>query len=255
VRLAELERYRELVNQRDDLTVEMATLYNQTGQSARALSILSARRFHPWEGGEGLVSRQYVTAHLLLGRAALDAGDPRAASQHFERSKAYPHTFGEGRHALQQETDSEYFSGIAMSMLGNQEDAEAMWRSAAAAKPGVSSFAYYSALSHRKLGDEAKAVTALNALREAATEQMDAEVKIDYFATSLPNLLLFDDDLNTRNKAECLFVLGLAQLGLGNETEAVTNLRKALEIDRNHLWARVEIEHIIAQEDERARRW
>jgi tetratricopeptide (TPR) repeat protein len=80
-RLAQLERNRALVDQRDDLVVELVTLYNQTSENEKALQILSARRFHPWEGGEGLVSGQYVTAHLLLGRQALKAGDS-AGSQH-----------------------------------------------------------------------------------------------------------------------------------------------------------------------------
>jgi tetratricopeptide (TPR) repeat protein len=254
VRLAELERYPELVHRRDDLTIELVTLYNQLGRSEQALSILLARRFHPWEGGEGLVSGQYVTAHLLLGREALQGGDPLSALHHFELSTEYPHTFGEGKHALQPETDIDYFTGMAMSALGRRKDAEANWRSAAAARPELSSFAYYSALARRQIGDEAGAVTALTGLRRAATEQMQAEVKIDYFATSLPNFLIFDDDLEKRNRAACLFVRGLAQRGLGNQSEAIGDLRATLEIDGNHLWAQVELTDIMAQQNQLAQR-
>ncbi len=76
---------------------------------------------------------------------------------------------------------------------------------------------------------------------------MRAEVKIDYFATSLPNFLLFEDDIQKRNKAAALFVRGLAHLGLGNESDAVSDLKQVLAMDRNHLWARVELERMIAQ--------
>ena len=41
-------------------------------QFASALEMLLSRRFNPWEGGEGLVSSQYVWAHLLLGRHGFD---------------------------------------------------------------------------------------------------------------------------------------------------------------------------------------
>ena len=70
-RLARLEAHRDLVDERDDLAAELATLYNDLGRHADALAFLASRRFHPWEGGEGLVSGQYVRAHLRLAQAAL----------------------------------------------------------------------------------------------------------------------------------------------------------------------------------------
>src|SRR6185437_15239905 len=51
-RLQELEEHAALVRQRDDLSIELCALYNQIGQPARAMEILSKRRFQPWEGGE-----------------------------------------------------------------------------------------------------------------------------------------------------------------------------------------------------------
>lgn len=43
-----------MVSQRDDLSIELCSLYNQTGQHEAALKILTSRHFQPWEGGEGL---------------------------------------------------------------------------------------------------------------------------------------------------------------------------------------------------------
>ncbi len=45
-------------------------------------------------------------------------------------------------------------------------------------------------------------------------------MKIDYFATSLPNFLLFEDDVQERNQLDSLFVLALASLGLGEFADA-----------------------------------
>ncbi|MCF7734561.1 MAG: hypothetical protein K9N23_22955, partial [Akkermansiaceae bacterium] len=69
--------------QRDDCTVALAGLYNLTGSPALALELLTSRRFHPWEGGEGSVLRQFTTAHLLLGAGAPAAGDGGAALRPF----------------------------------------------------------------------------------------------------------------------------------------------------------------------------
>ena len=54
-RLAELERNLALAQTRDDLSVELCALFNDTDQPERALELLLERRFQPWEGGEGQV--------------------------------------------------------------------------------------------------------------------------------------------------------------------------------------------------------
>ena len=68
-RLAEFGRHAELVEGRDDLTVELASLYNQTGRTEAALELLKSRPFQPWEGGEGLVIAQYVEGKSFDWRA------------------------------------------------------------------------------------------------------------------------------------------------------------------------------------------
>ena len=79
VRLDEMLRYPGLPAQRDDLSVEFATLLNQTGEPQRALEVLLSRQFQPWEGGEGLVLAQFVRASILLAQAALGAGEATRA--------------------------------------------------------------------------------------------------------------------------------------------------------------------------------
>jgi hypothetical protein len=72
---------------------------------------------------------------------------------------------------------------------------------------------------------------------EFAKERMNTDIQIDYFATSLPNLLLFDDDLNKRNRNEMQFLSALGNLGLGLGKAAVTQLQIVLREDPNHLLA------------------
>jgi tetratricopeptide (TPR) repeat protein len=243
-RLAELESHMDLVDRRDDLTIELSTLYNLTGQSAKALSILLSRRFHPWEGGEGLASGQYVAAHLLLGVDALGRGEPGVALSHFEAARHYPQNLGEGKHLLTLETHLDYFTGRALSLARRAEDANAAWRRAAKANVDTGMFAYFRALALRRLGDDAAATVLLRRLHEFAEKEMDADIKIDYFATSLPNFLIFEDDLAKRNHIECLFLRGIVRLGLGRPAEAAVDLRQVLAMDRNHFFARFELDHL-----------
>ncbi len=59
-------------------------------------------------------------------------------------------------------------------------------------------------------------------------------VKIDYFAVSLPDLLIWEDDLNLRNQIHCNLVMGLGYLGLNDRKTAERFLGKVRELDINH---------------------
>lgn len=241
-RLLELRKHGSLVEQRDDLTVELVTLYNQTGQHETALKILANRRFHPWEGGEGLVSGQYVAAHYFEGRNALQSGDAAKALSHFEAARHYPHNLGEGKHLLTQETHLDYFTGMALASLHRTEEARACWQKAAATSDSIpKSSTYFAALALRNLHQPEAAQSLLHHLLTAAEHQAKTEAKIDYFATSLPNFLIFEDDLQKRNTVDSLFLRALAHLGLDETSAAIDDLQNVLALDKNHLNAHFEL--------------
>ena len=236
-RLRLLGEHQQLVARRDDLTVEYVTLLNQCGQWQATLDLLSTRRFSPWEGGEGLVSAQYVSAHRALGRAALAAGNAAGALRHFESARNYPENLGEGKHLLTLERDLDYFSGLAAEQLGDTQLAKIYWKAAAAPLPSMNIHSYFRALSLRELGEEHVAHAALSRLAEFAAERMEVEPKIDYFATSLPNMLLFDDDLGKRNRVESQLLSALACHGLGDAEQAIQQLERVVVEDPNDLFA------------------
>jgi len=241
-RLMQLESRADLVSQRDDLAVELVTLLNQNGQPKKALEMLSTRRFNPWEGGEGLVSGQYVWAHLILERSFLESGEQEKALTHFSNAREYPHNLGEGKHLLTPEAHLDYFSGVALSQMGRTEEARQFWTRAAADERPLDWTAYYRALSFQALDRHDEASRILNEMRLFAAEQMKAKVKVDYFATSLPNLLLFEDNLQKRNQVDCLFLLALAELGQRNIDRASTLLKELVSLDGNHLAAQQELQ-------------
>jgi hypothetical protein len=70
-----------------------------------------------------------------------------------------------------------------------------------------------------------------------ARRQAHAEVRIPYFATSLPTLLLFDDDLSALAHVEARYVEGLALLGMGRARAAGTRFADVLAARPEHLEA------------------
>jgi tetratricopeptide (TPR) repeat protein len=140
----------------------------------------------------------------------------------------------------------EIVPGLALSQLHREDDAAGYWQKAADVNPGLTHATFYKALALAELGKKRESHEVLRELLEGARRQLDQEVKVDYFATSLPNFLLFEDDLQKRTRVECLFLMGLAQLGLENREDASAALREALSLDMNHLRAQQELEWLRA---------
>jgi tetratricopeptide (TPR) repeat protein len=239
-RLAFLEKHSDLVEQRDDCTVALAALYNLTGNPEKALEMVVSRRFHPWEGGEGSVLRQFTTAHLLLGRKDLEAGDAESALRHFTGAMDTPESLGEAYHLLQAKADVNYWIGQALKALGLTAEAQEHFALSAAEDGDFSEMAvtahsplsYFRGLSMREMGREDEALALFRDLKAFAETKLKEPAKIDYFATSLPNLLVFDEDLKARRDAENHLLMALAFHGLGDSEAARTALDKTLAFTR-----------------------
>ena len=235
-RLAFLEGALDRVLQRDDCTVALASLHNLTGNPAKALEIVTSRRFHPWEGGEGAVLRQFTQAHLKLGRAALENGDTEAALRHFTGAMDAPQSLGEAYHLLQAKADVNTWIGRALKAIGRHEEAEKHFLESAneagdfadMAVTAHSPLSYYRGLSLRELGRENDARALFQDLESFAQAKLQEPASIDYFATSLPNLLVFDEDLQARRDAENHLLIALASHGLGDTDGAKSALEKSL---------------------------
>ncbi len=244
-RLAELERYPNLCQLRDDLSVELATLLNQTRQPARAAELLLSRKFQPWEGGEGMVLAQFTRAHLLLGQRALAEGDGASACRSFAAILTPPPSLGEARHLLANQSDVWFWLGAGHARQGDLHQAEACWMRAtqqrgdfcAMSVRAVSEMTFWNAMACQCLGRKEEAAALFQGILDYA-EQLEHKVpKIDYFATSLPAMLLFEEDLGKRDRIEALYLRGQAFYGLGKSAEAVRCFNEVLELDRNHAGA------------------
>ncbi len=246
-RLANLAAHRAMVDERDDLTVEYVTLLNLAGRHAEALDVLMTRTFHPWEGGEGKVSGQYVAALVELAKQALDAGDARAALDLLERARTYPDNLAEGKLAGAHENQLHYYRGQAFALLGDEARAEEAYGLATRGSAELGAAQYYNdqppemvlyqALGHAALGNRDRAGAICHMLVDYGEKHAGDDVKMDYFAVSLPDFLVFEDDLARRNRVHCRYMAGLGRLGLGEVVEALSALDAVLAVDPAHLGA------------------
>ena len=93
---------------------------------------------------------------------------------------------------------------------------------------------FYQALAWIKLEEPAKSKSIFNTFISFGEKHMDDTIRIDYFAVSLPDMLVFDIDLNQRNKQHCNYLIGLGNIGLGNYEKGTAYLELVLDNDINH---------------------
>jgi len=243
-RLQLLEKCAQLVEQRDDLYIEKITLYNNLKDYSTAKKLLAARHFHPWEGGEGKVTSQYLLCHTELAKQAIIDRRFDEAISLLNAAKRYPDNLGEGKLYGAQDNDLDYLTACAYTGLNMHDKATEFFKQAIV---GISEPAqaiyyndpqpdkiFYQALAWIKLDEPAKAKSIFNRFLSFGEKHMNDEIHVDYFAVSLPDMLVFDIDLNQRNKQHCNYLIGLGNIGLGNYEKGAAYLELVLKNDINH---------------------
>jgi tetratricopeptide (TPR) repeat protein len=247
-RLQFLEKHLAVVAQRDDLYLERTALYNFAGEYQKAFQQIMERKFHPWEGGEGKVSAQYIFSLTEMAKQYIQTGAYEKAMDLLQQAQVYPHNLGEGKLFGARENDLFYWLGMAHAKLGKSKEATGYFNKATdgLTQPTAAMFyndqqpdkIFYQGLAWQQLGDKDRASAIFHTLIEYGAAHRNDDIQIDYFAVSLPNLLIFDDDLNTRNQVHCDYMMGLGFLGLGELVKAKESFERVLSCDNMHFGAK-----------------
>ena len=245
-RLAFLDKYKEAVCSRDDLYLEYVTLLNRLERYEEAIRMIDSRRFHPWEGGEGKVPAQYQYARVRLAKRCLDSGACDRALSLIDACFEYPPHLGEGKLYGAQENDFLYYKGCILEAMGRKEEAVAFFNRAATGKAEPAAAMYYNdqkpdkiffqGLALRKLGKETEARGRFNLLLSYGEKHLYDSFAMDYFAVSLPDLQIWEDDMDKKNRIHCNYLMGLGHLGLGNREKAEKCFDRVGEMDNNFLF-------------------
>ena len=140
------------------------------------------------------------------------------------RARSYPHDLGEGKLLTVPENDVFYYLGLAYELRGDMTTARQYYEDAAKGsfEPASPKYyndqppesIYYQGLALEKLGRRELARSIFQRLVAYGEGHLNDEVTMDYFAVSLPNFLVFEDDLSLRNHIHCLYLIALGHLGL-----------------------------------------
>lgn len=223
-RLALLEAHQEIIPDRYALMLAYVTLLNQDGQHEKALDLLMNYTFHVWEGGEGKVADEYKIALFALAEKALAEGKPEEAIACAERTITYPVNLGEGKLENVPDNRAYYVMGCAYRMLQDEAKAKACFEKAAVGSQAPepvryyndqpSDYIYYQGLAFAALGDREKAKKSFHQLIIFGQRHSFDKVGYDFFAVSMPELEVYQDDIQKRSDDYCRRMMELGRKGL-----------------------------------------
>lgn len=244
VRMAKFEQHIELIEERDDVLIEYITLLNSLGRHQKAYEVIMSHTFRPWEGAEGKVTTQYKAALCEMAKEKLAEEDYAGAAKLLEKALVYPENLGEGRLEGTKDNNLYYYLGCAKEALGDTAAAKECYEMASLGNDEPAGMMYYydqpadmilcKGLAQQKLGNLRAANACFYKLIDYGEKHIRDNMRIDYFAVSLPDFLIFEDDLNKKNVAHCCYLMGLGKLGLGKKEEAAAHFAEVLERDKSH---------------------
>ena len=197
-RLALMEKYIDTVNKYDPCILRLAYTYNAAGRYAEAYRILTTRRFHVWEGADGLLA-PFIDACHGLGRLAMEAGRAlcpqsaadgalgttrptgsmsnaaaekyRLALKYFEESTTYPENLQAGRPGdAGVEPKSRYFMAQCKKALGDTAGYKAELENSLKGWIHAGEMDYWRVKALRELGRDSETAPLIAELRQAIKE-------------------------------------------------------------------------------------
>jgi tetratricopeptide (TPR) repeat protein len=209
----------------NDVIAERAAMYHADyGDFDRALEILRAGHFFPWEIYKG-VRLLYVDALIGKGLQLEQANKFREAIACYREVMSYPRNIGVGEPYCKANAEALYRIGLALERDKNKPGAQRHWRQAAREKhSGWSALDYYQARALQKLGQRKEAGAVLAGLLDWARKSLEQ---------------------GRGDEAENHYLAGLALKGKGERAKAFGHFIAALSADQGHRRARWELSGFI----------
>ena len=209
-------------------TSEDSGIPETSGKIQQAIKLLTECLEYPHHLGEGkLYGAQENDFHYLLGLAYEQQGDLDEARRHYELATQGPTEPAAAMYYNDAKPDKIFYAALSYRRL------------AVLALPASSSSVPPSAVGCVVGGLSADALLAranslCYKLLNYGQQHLFDEVVMDYFAVSLPDLLIWDGDLQEKNTIHCNLMMALGHSGLGHKEKALCFLGEVERLDVNH---------------------
>ena len=144
----------------------------------------------------------------------------------------------------QTDNDIWYLLGYCAQLQGHFEESQRYFSRATRGGSSLDAGRYYNdqpvdylfwqGMAQRKLGDDAEADALFNSFLQWVESHHDNVPDVDFFAVSLPDLVVLDTSAQAKHQQHCLFINALGHLGLGNSAACQRELDELLQLNPAH---------------------
>jgi len=242
-RLALLQNNHKAIVGHNDAFSREVVLLTQLGYYDKAIDFMNTHYFRRWEG-MGNIHTSYVDAHILRGKKYFQAKKYKKSISDYEAALEYPENLevAKPQHSGRA-CEAYYLMAVTYEASDDLQKAKEFYKkSITTEKPKEwSALSYYQGLAFQKLDQKDKANQIFDGLvnfGNSKLETLKAGTSLEFFAK-------FG---NKRSKniemAHAFYLLGLGYLGKEKRSEAKYNFERSLELNVNHLWAKVQLSEI-----------
>ncbi len=223
---------------RDDVLIEVAKAYNQSFEPKKALDVLINHVFVPAEGGEETLAKQYMFAHLLMGKEEITLGNIEKALTLFKNGQK---SLGSYVWNEVLSVPLKYYEACCLEKIGKQQDADEIFRYIANIKIDhyirnrIQELPYWQTKSLEHLGEPIKARHLMIKCYREWKKMI--EVKDNGYYGTTPFYISFVDEPAKLRKAQYFYLMALCNDISGNKEEAMANILESIQYNSDNQYA------------------
>ncbi len=225
----------DVVSRRDDAFARQIEVLTLAGQTDKAVEYLTGKQFS-YREGSGRIRDVIIDAHLIQGIKHLREKQYQKALDNFIKAQV-PEEEASGSRAGNRNIQVNFFMGLAYEGMGNKRKAREYFTASIKPASVISGYiTYYQGLSYNKLGHKTRATEIFNSMIAEGDRQLKQSTATgDFFAKFGAR------EAENARLSNAYLLKGLGYKGLGDISNAVSNLKDALEHQAGNLYAGVEL--------------
>ena len=229
---------------RDDVCIELARAYNQSGKYENALNILKSHTFVPCEGGEHAVAEQYMFAYHAIGRILLSENKFEDAAEAFKKAQILPQNLGSGLWNECRLVPHKFYYAKCCEKTGKLDEAQRIYDYILELKIDYFSnmhlpeLPYYQAMAYTAKENFFMGRAIIDKCQKKWKEAISEE-DVGYFTTT-PFFISYCDDAQTMRKGYYSYLLGFAYRFMNRCEKSKEMFEIANKCDKANLWYFIE---------------
>jgi tetratricopeptide (TPR) repeat protein len=233
-----LSENHQFVSQRPDAflrEIQVMLLYDENEVAIQYL----LNNFFPRQEGVDNLHDIYVDACLAQGIRELNSDRYKKALKYFQMADKYPENHQIARNSkYEKNAQIFYYQAFVYEKFNNEDSTASLLKKVSDLYIREPHYKYYKALVYQKIGNNKQAKILAKEIETKGNELLSSVGEVDFFSK------FGEGQSEKARQSEGNYLLGLANLIHGNDTDARKQFETAIQLNPSALWVKIHLENI-----------